>query len=159
MARRDRVVASLREHALPGALAGVVLAVLMVAAVGSMFVLGITPGRDPGACACSPPTAFTFEESHTGDDVTLTITHDGGDSLSADELYVVVNGESRLWTGHGTASGQRSDASAVIAGDTYRRTGLSEGDTVRLVWRASDSDETVRIAVHTVGGRTTSYPD
>ncbi|GAB3413834.1 hypothetical protein GCM10027435_08250 [Haloparvum alkalitolerans] len=101
-------------------------------------------------------------------DVTsLTISHEGGDSVSESQLSVTVSGNTAygynttseeaeaVWNGSGdvqagssvtvvasssgSASGQYTTSGGAIDGvDTGSATGLSEGDTARVIWTSND---------------------
>jgi FlaG/FlaF family flagellin (archaellin) len=111
------------------ALVGVVV---VGAAVLGAFVLGT---GEPPEAAQTPQVSFDFDAT---DDGRVTVTHQGGDSVPASELRVVVDGRSRAWPGSGR----------VVAGDSAT-VDAGAGATVRVVW--SDGGERAVLGSYTVG--------
>ncbi|MCU4800916.1 type IV pilin N-terminal domain-containing protein [Halobacteria archaeon HArc-gm2] len=108
---------------------GVILMVaitVILAAVIATFVLGL--GDQVSSTA--PQSSFTFD--YDGSD--LTITHNGGDSIQANELYLkgAVSGD---WTSVGSASYTSSDMISAGYGVTV---GVSDTDTIRVVYQSSE---------------------
>ncbi|MFB6205457.1 MAG: type IV pilin [Haloglomus sp.] len=118
---------------------GVVLALLLVvlAAVVGTFLLGlggsVSGGRsDTGTDSEAPHISFSFEYRSSGE---LTITHDGGDTVAADQLYLVGDGTKRLW-------GQSGE---VSAGDSVTMN-VDADATIRILWRSEDGDGSAVLA-------------
>ena len=80
----------------------------------------------------------------------LTITHDGGDGFSADELFIsgVSGGDTdsdvynttRLPAGVGTDTSTPFDADGRISAGTSVDVIVTDGDSLRVVWEDPDSD-------------------
>lgn len=130
------------------AVSPVVGVVLMVAAtvilggVVAAFVTGMG-----GSMSGAPQASFGFTYDETAD--SLTLAHEGGDSLDGDRISIKINDPD------GTVSDTELNASELgITGQTlstgYEETiasGELNGDeTVRIVWSAANSDETTLIA-------------
>lgn len=127
---------------------GLVAGLALLAAAWS-FVFGF--GAGPGACACSPPAVDLAFETNESDGVrTLKLTHERGDPVPVDEVVVVVDGETRPWPAE-NASGDFDGEPAVIAGDSYRLTGVDDGTTVRVRWESAQRDASATLAKYTVG--------
>lgn len=112
--------------------AAVAAAVLLFAAVVLTFVLGLgIGGPDAGGAAPGgdrPIATFTFETAEE----TVTITHDGGDALAADNVTVRVNDRSVEWPGEGQIT--RGDAATVD---------LSRPAEIRVVWSSGEESYTL----------------
>lgn len=108
---------------------GVVVAVLVVAAVAVLILAGATaPSRQPA----DPPEAnWTIERVDVGQ---VEVTHAGGEPVDATELVVSVAGVER--------SPGRSDE--LTEGDSIRASARS-GQSVELFW-VSGRDERVLLA-------------
>lgn len=103
---------------------------VILAAVVSTLVLGM--GDDLEA---NPQANFGFDYDATG--TNLTITHEGGQTLEAAQVYVN-NGTEVPWASTGDIS----------AGDSMDLT-VSPDDTVRVVWK-SDNGNTAILATYKV---------
>lgn len=120
---------------------GVILMVavtVMLAAIIGTFVFGLAAKQQQ-----TPPQAtFTFDYDTTGgaaapdfgNDGTLTITHDGGDTVPASELVVrdtrgneSAGDEPELWGPGDVAASSTADLST------------ESDDTIRVVWESPDS--------------------
>ncbi|MFD1587195.1 type IV pilin [Halorientalis brevis] len=147
---------------------GVILMVaitVILAAVIATFVLGL--GEQVSSTA--PQASVTFEYSNEN----LTATHDGGDTIKAEELFVrgqlndpdnsatTIDSDSS-WkeiasdntaatipssndATTGTASTTEGGASAVVGGD-YIRFPLGSDSQLRLVYQGASSDSSATIA-------------
>ena len=120
----------------------VVLALLLVvlAAVVGTFVLGIggsasASGSASGGREPTPQISFSFE--YDADSQLVTVTHDGGDSVPAEELQLAYEsgGEITVDTWVDERDG------TVTAGDSFT-TGstVDSGSAVRVVWQNTDGD-------------------
>ncbi|WP_324758760.1 type IV pilin N-terminal domain-containing protein [Haloarcula montana] len=112
---------------------GVILMVaitVILAAVIATFVLGL--GDQVSNTA--PQATFSFDyEAAGGGSGELTITHDGGDSISETELYVRgAGGNGGQW------SGTVGSSSEVRAGNSWPISGVSDSATVRVVYQSND---------------------
>ncbi|WP_254830139.1 type IV pilin [Haloglomus salinum] len=118
-----------------------VLALLLVvlAAVVGTFVLGLgssTSGSSSGGGSARevPQVAFSFE--YSADTQRVTITHDGGDSVDANELQVVYESD-----GSRAVERWQDDDGRVTAGDSFTTSRpIASGATLRVVWQSSDGN-------------------
>ncbi|WP_308220119.1 type IV pilin N-terminal domain-containing protein [Halorientalis marina] len=143
---------------------GVILMVaitVILAAVIATFVLGL--GEQVSSTA--PQASFTFEyNAGSSDTGPLTITHDGGDSVKATELYVRgQNGGSGdsindAWADYlgtsntgltdtqVTASGSIGSESAVVAGDFVELTGVNSDAKFRMIYNPAQGESTATLS-------------
>jgi len=98
------------------------LLVILAAVVGS-FVLGFGGGSE---AAATPQVAFEFDADASAE--TVTITHDGGDSIDASQLLVEVGDQETVWD---ATDGE------VSPGDTTTVAAQS-GQTIRLIWNGQE---------------------
>ncbi|WP_318569925.1 type IV pilin N-terminal domain-containing protein [Salinigranum marinum] len=131
-----------------GVILMVAITVILAAVIGT-FVLGLGDQVSQSA----PQAQFTFEFSDSTSSESITITHDGGDAVSADQLSVNVAG-TEAWNTSDTATNYGSPSpewtGEVSAGDSLGLTTtsggtISSGDTVRVIWSSSNSDSTATI--------------
>ncbi|SFS02985.1 flagellin N-terminal-like domain-containing protein [Halomicrobium zhouii] len=115
---------------------GVILMVaitVILAAVIATFVLGL--GDQVSNTA--PQASFSFD--YDGSD--LTITHNGGDSINAEELFVRGTNDDGSWSDGATdtvsGSTTYSDGDKISAGDSVT-VSVDDGDTVRVVYQSSE---------------------
>jgi hypothetical protein len=115
------------------------------------------PGDYPGPAIESespgPPTvSFAFDYESTGDGVgRLTITHEAGDTVASDALFVRGNGFATVdaadQTGPGPWQGSASgDGTTVVAGDSVT-VGVTSDYEIEVVWKSSDGDSPATLAV------------
>jgi len=123
-----------------GVILMVAITVILAAVIGT-FVLGLGDQVQ----TTSPSASFSFDFSSNGN--TLTITHDGGDGIAANELVLRgdldSNDNGEAWADRASGIGDtvRAGDSATVADDgDYDWDDYSEGDGVRVVWEDSDSD-------------------
>jgi flagellin-like protein len=123
---------------------GVILMVaitVILAAVIASFVLGLGDSQQ------QTPTAsfdFEYESSSSGD--TLTITHDGGDTLDGARLSVETTDSSG--TSFSSSSGFAGD---VSSGTSVTLTGgISSGSTITVVWEDADEETSSTLATYEV---------
>jgi flagellin-like protein len=137
---------------------GVILMVaitVILAAVIATFVLGL--GEQ--VSSTSPQASFTFQfsEENANTDGVLSITHDGGDTIKAKEIYVRGQNGSNAGGGNindhwknfvdgsvsgahgGTASAEKQGESAVAGGD-YIEFGVGTDGEMRTVYEANEGD-------------------
>jgi flagellin-like protein len=145
---------------------GVILMVaitVILAAVIATFVLGL--GEQVSSTA--PTASFTFEysEDSSGGTGTLTITHDGGDAVKANELYI--RGQDSLPSGSSTnvnvdwlnigssgsltvsdvtASGEIGSESAVVAGDFAEINGVGSASKLRMIYNPAKGESTATLS-------------
>lgn len=124
-------------------LIGLVLVVIVGAALIGAFALGVGGSASAsGSVATAPQANYDFARTADG----VTITHDGGDSIPASELFVVVDGEATPLTAYqGFSAGDR-----FSTGDRITVSDVSSGSEIRLRWESSDSDEAAVLTVYTV---------
>jgi hypothetical protein len=119
------------------AVVGVVgLLVLGVIAVVGFAVVGtfvMETGMESGVSG--PQASFSVGES--GGEV--TISHDGGDAVTAEKLLVKVGDETKSWA-------ERGSSGMITEGDTLTVSAES-GTTVELIY---DGEERVTLVVYTV---------
>ncbi|AEM58244.1 hypothetical protein HISP_13525 [Haloarcula hispanica N601] len=101
--------------------------IIIVAAIIASFVLGM--GSSGGDVAVAPQASFTFEYEETTDGVVAVVTHDGGDTISAEQLTIEV--------ADGRTVGWDDDDGEVTAGD-QSRVSVEDGAEVSLVWHGDD---------------------
>ena len=114
----------------------VVLALLIVvlAAVVGTFVLGLG-GSASGGRESTPQISFSFD--YDADSQLVTVTHDGGDSVPAEELQLAYEsgGEITVDTWVDERDG------TVTAGDSFTtESTVDSGSAVRVVWQNTDGD-------------------
>jgi len=111
----------------------VAITVILAAVIGS-FVVGL--GSEASA---TPQASFEFDYD-TGAD-TVTITHDGGDTLQSENLEVKRNGGS---TGV-ISAGSEYSAGDVLASSVTANT----GDQITIVYNNPNNDKTATLASST----------
>ena len=144
---------------------GVILMVaitVILAAVIATFVLGL--GDQVSNTA--PQASFSFDwDDSSGDEDTLNVTHDGGDTIKAKNLYVrgdagtdssrsstVINtdiGES--WDNYDTESGAGSFSTIsanddVTAGSTIKVHQIGSDGEIDIVWERSTGDNSATLS-------------
>jgi len=108
-----------------------------------------------GATRPRPPqiaVSFDYDVSSSGDG-TLTITHDGGDTVRQDELFLRGEGFQNQpgvdmtgpgeWAG--STSGEMGGQPAVVAGDQVTVGAAPEYD-IDVVWKSADGDSSAALA-------------
>ncbi|MFB6297956.1 MAG: type IV pilin [Salinirussus sp.] len=85
-----------------------------------------------------PRAAFSFDQ-HDG---TVTVTHQGGSTLDANNVDIRVDGT--------TVTPDDRYASRISAGGSATVTGLSPGETVRVVWESDDGSRSITLAAYEV---------
>jgi flagellin-like protein len=139
---------------------GVILMVaitVILAAVIASFVLGL------GDSTQKRPTAnFDFEYDGSADnddsdaDGVVSITHGGGDTVSADEVYIRGEGtvdpdgtkfdttSTGKWLGTGETTDKNGES--VISAGNSLRVGVSADYTLRVVWETAEGDTSATLA-------------
>lgn len=128
-----------------GVILMVAITVILAAVIGT-FVLGLGDQVQQ----TSPNAQFNFDFDNDAGNEALEVTHDGGDGINTDELFlrgdVQVNGTDFSWGANGVSDDVVRAGTGVIVNtvdtdDTYQWDGgYQEGDTVRVVWEDADSD-------------------
>ena len=129
-----------------GVILMVAITVILAAVIGT-FVLGLGDQVQTTA----PNGNFQFDYDSGSEN--LTVTHNGGDGIEANELYM----RGDLNTASDVSWADRGyDGSTIRAGDTMKVVNTSystsnnyewsggdyqDGDTVRVVWQDADSDQ------------------
>ena len=147
---------------------GVILMVaitVILAAVIATFVLGL--GEQVSSTAPQASFNFQFEELDSDADGNLTITHDGGDAVKANQLYLRGQNGSNADTGFqfdntwkdmldgnpsgytskvsGTASGKIGSTSSVTGGD-YLELGIGTDGQLRLIYESQQGDSSATLS-------------
>jgi len=121
---------------------GVILMVaitVILAAVIATFVLGL--GDQVSNTA--PQASFSFDYDSTGP--SLDITHDGGDTIQGNELYVRGGGNDLEWqSGLGGSTEVRAGNSVTLGSGGSGS--VSASDTIRVVYEAEEGDNSATIA-------------
>jgi len=122
---------------------GVILVVaitVVLAAVVGTFALGLGESQDT-----APQSSWKTDYTDGSPD-TLELSHESGDAMESDRLFVVVSGAS---SGNGKTSvdtlvteSEVSSGSTIVIDDTNFGGSLDlSGATVRLVWEDEDTDD------------------
>ena len=121
--------------ALTALVAVIVVAVLVAGVVAGLFLgIGVVwgavfGGDSPGGAI--PVASFDVTTDSDG----ATLTHDGGESISATELYIIVEGEPRgSWAELADSNGDVSE------GDSITVDGIEEGQEVHFQWIDDERD-------------------
>lgn len=123
---------------------GVILMVaitVILAAVIASFVLGL----GDQAQQQTPQASFSFDFSE-GSPNELDITHDGGDTITANELYVRGSSLGTGNTGTWASLGSLSPSSDVTAGNGITLSGPSTSYEVRVVYESQEGDNSATLA-------------
>ncbi|PSP80702.1 type IV pilin [Halobacteriales archaeon QS_4_69_225] len=121
-----------------GVILMVAITVILAAVIGT-FVLGLGGQVQNNA----PSAQFTFNEEDNG---ALTMTHDGGQSVSTSNIEVTNDDSSKTYVSDGICQnnsypgGENWTSAELSAGDacTIPTGEIDDGDTVRITW---ESDE------------------
>jgi len=127
-----------------GVILMVAITVILAAVIGA-FVLGL--GDQVGDTAPSAQISFDFDSNES-----VTLTHDGGNSLQVSDISVNINGsvataEEISWGDETISAGQSatvSDGDGNISDDD-----IESGNTVRVVWQGSSGSSST-IAQRTI---------
>jgi flagellin-like protein len=148
---------------------GVILMVaitVILAAVIATFVLGL--GEQVSSTSPQASFSFQFNEDSGNDYGTLTINHDGGDSIRYNELYIrgrvgdnadgISGNIGDNWEafeedsdGYGNShvvstSATVGSTSAVTAGDYLELSGMGNDGQVRVIYQAQQGDSSATIS-------------
>lgn len=119
----------------------VAVAIVMAAGVGQ-FVLGldiVTFDRP----TVGPQASFGVTEHDGG---TLTIEHESGKELDMDEMTVAVGGSEV-----DEDDVEEEPGDGWTSGEEFEISGLDPGETVRIIWNASETDDSNVIFEHEYG--------
>lgn len=120
---------------------------VILAGVTGAFVLDLTEPNDPASVAS---LSANFDE----DTSELTITHDGGDAILQDELYIRGSGlgigstSPQTWQNlissesdiTGSASGSVDGTTAVVAEDSLTLEDATKSYELEVIWQSSETD-------------------
>ena len=129
-----------------GVILMVAITVILAAVIGT-FVLGL--GDQVQNTSPQASFNFDFDDGSGGSDV-LTITHDGGDSITASQLFVASTQPFRQGDGN-TSTGTTATRLATTIGSTttgYTQSGdVTAGNSISITAAGSDelNDATVRM--------------
>ena len=135
-----------------GVILMVAITVILAAVIGT-FVLGL--GQNVQSTA--PQASFSFDQANGPE---VTITHDGGDTISENNLKVTVNGNpaydgtNKVWDG-----GNDVTAGSSVTVTKYDSDGggssdsdLSTGQTIRVIWTSDSGETSQTLGEYTVAG-------
>ncbi|MFU1782401.1 type IV pilin [Haloarcula japonica] len=130
---------------------GVILMVaitVILAAVIASFVLGL----GDQAQQATPQASFSWEYDSSGPEV--TITHDGGDTIAGDELYVRGSLNSNGDSIDDTWKSQSGGTTEVTAGnsitvDTYSGSNIDSEYDLRVVYQTTEGDTSATLSQNT----------
>lgn len=114
-----------------GVILMVAITVILAAVIGT-FVLGL----GDQVSTTSPQAQFSFESDGAG---SVTVTHDGGDTIDSANLNILTNGTD--------ASNQFSGS---VSAGTSVTVSASSDEVVRVVWSSPSDDSTATIGRFTV---------
>jgi flagellin-like protein len=118
---------------------GVILMVaitVILAAVIASFVLGLGPsGGD------QPTASFGFD--YTNSTNALKITHEQGDQIKKDNLYLRGDDVGNTGKWDGSASATIGSDSAVSSGDSWNVSDTTSNYTANVVWETDDNSATL----------------
>lgn len=134
-----------------GVILMVAITVILAAVIGA-FVLDLGGNQEQTPQAT---WGYDFTENSTADDnVTIDISHDGGDDIDAETIDVSVGGttvyesgadagsyvassSSSSWTSPGTVT---AGETLTITNATETGTNFADGDEVNIIWTSSSGD-------------------
>jgi flagellin-like protein len=137
-----------------GVILMVAITVILAAVIGT-FVLGL----GDQISQTTPQASFSFDYQ-AGDDSTndtLTIAHNGGDTLDANEVNVTISGGTNVSNGPFNWNDDLGGGSSVSAGSAVTLDGTNTGNgagggsfvlndaTVRVVWQAAEGDSSAQL--------------
>ena len=138
-----------------GVILMVAITVILAAVIGT-FVLGL--GDQVQTTAPNAQFSFEYDSAEAGN---LTVTHEGGDGIASNEVYLtgdVNDNGSWVDTDPSYADTLRAGDEALVAGPDYSSNynwttsdETGEGAEVRVVWQDSDSDQSSTLRTWTQG--------
>ena len=125
-----------------GVILMVAITVILAAVIGT-FVLGL--GQNVQSTA--PQASFSFDESSND----VTITHDGGDTISEDNLKVTVDGTKAngIWD---SSNDVTAGTSVDVVADSSNIGSLSSNDVIRVIWTSDSGENSQTLSEYTVAG-------
>ena len=123
-----------------GVILMVAITVILAAVIGT-FVLNLGQGINQS----SPQASFAFDYNTDGDN--MTITHESGDSVEADQLNTTGHSNGpEAWTN----TSEVSDGETVSAGTsaTFDNTNWN-GQTIRVVWSSQNGETSATLSQST----------
>ena len=137
-----------------GVILMVAITVILAAVIGT-FVLGL--GQQVQQTA--PQTSFGFDYTDASPD-SLTINHDGGDTVTGSQIAVVISGATGTnnpdgtydWDGTelGGSSGDVGAGASVVVDDAGINGGAADldlsGATIKVVWTSQDGENSATLA-------------
>jgi len=115
-----------------GVILMVAITVILAAVIGT-FVLGLGNQLQ----SSSPSASFSF--SYDSSEGNLTITHNGGDGVAADQLFVVGSNDDGSWNDIDSSIERVSAGTSVTVG-------VDSDSTVRVVWESSGGERSSTLA-------------
>jgi flagellin-like protein len=120
-----------------GVILMVAITVILAAVIGT-FVLGLGSEIE----TTEPQAQFSFDSDSTNNKV--TITHDGGQPVEAENIEVVDSGST---TSVGCSTQSDWEATELTAGDNCETNDLSQEDAeLRVTWESDDGSQTGTLA-------------
>ncbi|MBX0293847.1 type IV pilin [Haloarcula nitratireducens] len=128
---------------------GVILMVaitVILAAVIASFVLGL----GDQAQQTTPQASFSFDYNSSGTQNVVSITHDGGDTISASELYVRgdvndTDTDNPQLNNDGSWAGTTTDSN-VAAGNTAEVRVKNSAYNIRVVYQSAEGDNSATLS-------------
>ena len=108
-----------------GVILMVAITVILAAVIGT-FVLGLGDQVSESA----PQASFSFDFDVPNDNV--TVTHEGGETLEPGNIQV--SGDSGALNAAGSGDEFRNLSNPISAGTSATYTGISGGETIRVIW-------------------------
>ena len=122
-----------------GVILMVAITVILAAVIGT-FVLGL--GQNVQSTA--PQASFSFDQA-SGPEV--TVSHDGGDTISHDNIDIVVDDDAIGNTGKWDGTDKEVSAGTSV---TLSMDDLSTGDTIRVIWTSDSGENSQVLSKYTV---------
>jgi len=142
---------------------GVILMVaitVILAAVIASVVLGV--GQEAGSTSPTAAYSFDYDTSESGgggsSDGNLTVTHDSGDSIDYDDVYIrgsdFEQATNQSWhgyvaDGYASASGSVSGGQTAVAAGDRAEFGADQTYEVNIVWEDPDGDSSSTLSSDT----------
>ena len=118
-----------------GVILMVAITVILAAVIGT-FVLGL---GNQVTESTAPTADFSFDWTENSGSYSATIVHNGGDDLDGGNLDISVES--------GSKDSSPSSGTTYTAGDTVGEvSGVSSGDTVRVVWESDGGGSSQTLA-------------